>query len=395
MANPVVPMRLRSILLAAIALAASGCLGSPGTSPAGESPDASAADAVPDDAGTDPAEDGNGAAARTDRPHVHDYWYGASRVTLLDENVPVMLYHNHLLDEPPREQHTHGCDETLASSSQGGSRKFSLPPGQIVLPGTEALELAVSWDAPAITGLRLRFRTAAAHDYEDAGAVANGGVAVVSIDWREADPGHATRSRWGFFLCADGATPVDLAQGDVHVRIDARRAKSLPLEPAHPDRWRGAAAIEIARASWTGEAVSATSKGPEAWRQVPFLDGAIVPADAAAVRVRVHANSTGPLASLDPGDVLLYYRDASQPEWVYRTANATGSVAGGHLVFEIPVDHDMTDGEYATESAWDLWLRVASRVREDTPVGRHAAPHHFAGDLAAVAMAERDVADPA
>lgn len=368
-----------------------GCLG--GGDGAGPRGPAAAEGAPPGDApapGT-PQEEGGatGGADRGQRPHVHDYWGGERVVTLMEERVPVMLFHNHLMDEPPREQHTHGCDETLASTSQGGSRKFSLPPGQIVLPGTQALEFFFTWADRGITGIRFLYRPADAHDFVDGGAVASGTVLRIAVTPQMADAGHTTLTKWAFFLCADSsAAPADAAQGEVALSVVAFRAPELPLEPPHPDRWLGFDRLRIAEAAWSATSVSALNKGEGAWLQVPLPQGALVPPGATGVRINVTYGSSSPLAVLDAGDVILYYRDSSVPEWVYRIANAKSDASGG-LGFDIAVDHDMVDGVYAQHSNWDLWLRIASRTHTQTGVGHQSAPHHFDGFVQAVVEVAR------
>lgn len=85
--------------------------------------------------------------------HRHDnYWGDDVEVTLFDG----------------REQHTHGCEETLASTSQGGSVKFAFPRGQLVHPGTSDLEANCRLEAATITRLRLLYRPASEHDFVDA-----------------------------------------------------------------------------------------------------------------------------------------------------------------------------------------------------------------------------------
>lgn len=75
-------------------------------------------------------------------------------------------------DGPPSTQHTRGCEETLASGSQGGSRKFSLPDGIIVLPGTGTLSFLVDWTMPSSAVSR-----SDAHPYlDDAGVEGEPGV---------------------------------------------------------------------------------------------------------------------------------------------------------------------------------------------------------------------------
>jgi len=319
-------------------------------------------------------------ARKGDSAHTHDYWYGATSTVLLDETVPVMVFHNHAFDEPPREQHTHGCEETLASDSQGGSRKFSLPPGNIVLPGTETLEFLIEWNAPGITGLKLLYRPANTHDPIDAGPVTSGQNVHISLLPEMADAGHATRSQWVFFLCAYSDTPLDIAEGEVHTNLLALRAPVLPLEPAHPDLWGDNTTRPLSQARFTGTTLTAANKGENVWLQLPIAPGAIVPPGTTQVRILINATSQGEGAALTADNLVAYYRDSSIPEWAFKIADAAPSEAAD-FVFEITADHDMVDGIYAYQTNWELWLRLASDTRLQTPAGLESAPFVFQGTL--------------
>lgn len=319
-----------------------------------------------------------------ERPHAHDYWEGASSVTLLDENVQVMVAHNHLFDEPPREQHTHGCDETLASESQGGSRKFSLPDGIIVLPGTEKLSFLIDWTVPSITGLRLLYRPANQHDLMDAGLVTSGTPIDVVLTPEMADAGHTTRTSWVFFLCADGGAPVNIAEGTVHVNLMALRAPEIPIEPPHPDRWGEATEIELANLTNATQFVTVLNKGEGAWIHVPLDHGQLIPPGTTRIHAHVKIEDGSPTAEALAVQPILYYRDSTVPEWVYKTANLTQDD------LHIDVDHNMVDGVYARESNWDFWIRLSSPEPVETPAGRMSEPRYFDGKVSLHLVAQRD-----
>lgn len=320
-------------------------------------------------------------------PHTHDYWEGAWSLTLLDENVQVMVAHNHLFDEPPREQHTHGCDETLASDSQGGSRKFSLPEGIIVLPGTEKLSFLIDWTTPSVTGLRLLYRPANQHDLISAGVVTSGTPLDVPITPAMADAGHATRTSWVFFLCADGSAPVNTAEGSVHVNLLAARAAEIPIDPAHPDHWGERTHIELANVSSKVSGAAALNKGDAAWIHVPLEHGQLVPPGTSRIHAHVDFQDRSPTADALPVQAILYYRDSTVPEWVYKTLNLDADDA--YLV----VDHNMADGVYAQESNWDFWIRLSSPEPTATSAGGMSQPRPLEGTLMVHLAAEREASD--
>ncbi|MBI2078137.1 MAG: hypothetical protein HYT80_07185 [Euryarchaeota archaeon] len=341
----------------------------------------------PDSLVTDEPDDG---PAADDGTHIHDYWGDAREMTLLEARVPVMVFHNHLFDEPPREQHTHGCDETLASSSQGGSVKFSLQRDQIVYPGTSQLEFAFRWTSPSITGLKFLYRPPNQHDFVDGGLVANGKPVIVPLTPEMADAGHATKTLWGFFLCAKSGGSADLAQGDVDARVTARRADVIPRDPKHPDHWENQTTLPLGRRAWSGEAVSAVNKGDTAWIPVPIEHGVLVPMGTRTIWVNASFNSTGPLSGVDPGDILVYYRDSTVADWIFKAPRAASSTA--HFIsFEIRLTENMHDGIYGHETNWEFWLRLASQTRQTAPsgLGYWGAPHQFVGNLEATVVASQ------
>lgn len=375
-------MRGTSAGIFAAALVLAGCVGA--ADPERINPDG-ATDAPEPRGDASPVE----RTRKADTPHVHDYWFGDTSIVLLDESVPVMVAHNHAFDEPPREQHTHGCDETLASDSQGGSRKFSLPPGKIVLPGTEALEFFFTWNAPSITGLKLLYRPANGHDFVDAGALTQSQILRVALSPEMADAGHTTQTKWAFFLCADSDKPLDVAEGAVRTNLLAIRAAELPLEPPHPDAWNEGLALVIAEARFSNTTVAALNKGESAWFHIPIEHGVTIPPGTGKLRILVNVTPDGGSKTIRPDNLLAYHRDPSVPEWVYRIANATTSTEAG-IAIEIPVDHDMADGVYAHETNWDLWLRVASGTRVQTTAGLMSVPFTFSGTIEARVVAIRE-----
>lgn len=331
------------------------------------------------------------------RPHVHDYWGGETELQLMQGRVAILLWHNHLLDEPPREQHTHGCDETMASPSQGGSIKFVLPEDQLVLPGTAELLVTASWQDPAILGLRLLYRPTGQHDFIDGGVTASGQTLRLPVTDRMADAGHSPRSQWAFFLCAAGEGPLQTAQGEAQVSIVARRVPGpLPLEPAHPDRWAGRADVLLANQTWSGTALAALNKGQDAWLRLELAPGVVVPPGTTQARVSAEVRRDVSLGEVDRGDLLVYYRDASVPEWAYKLV-AAESVEEGRFQFQWTVEGAMADGIYADESNWEFWLRIVSQTTHRPPggVGTWSAPYAFQGSVEASVTAIRAGADAA
>ncbi len=368
---------------------AAGCLGSePGPATAEEASPRAPAPAA-------------GPQAPRDGSHVHDYWNGATQLVLYDGAVPVTVAHNHMFDEPPRAQHTHSCDESIDSTSQGGSVKFALPPGDIVLPGTHHMDVTLAWDAPAVTAVRLMYRPPThdhGHDehahghhggFSDAGPMPNGQPRSIPLTPEMADLGHETRSRWAFFICADTQEP-NLAEGSVQMTIVAHRAEELPLDPPHPDHWAGAQALLLGQVAWQGESLAAGNQGQDHWIQVPVVHGHIVPSDTDHIMVLAWINGTSATDPALASALNLYYKDSTVPDWVY--TRDEGVREGALVRFAIPIEEaDMTDSPYAQQSNWDFWLHLASDLQASLPagMGTWSAPHQFEGSIEATVVAYR------
>lgn len=334
--------------------------------------------------------------------HVHDYWDGALQKTLMESAVTVTLSHNHLFDEPPRPQHLHNCAEELVSTSQGGSVTFTLPAGEIVPPGTAKLEFSFDWSDATISGLRFQYRPPShghlggvdGHDHgnlTDAGPIKNGETIGLELTEGMADMGHDARSHWAFYMCADPATP-GISQGAVTMKVEAFRTAELQPDPPHPDHWNGTHALHLASYVWSGQTWSVANQGDKNWHHLVFHDGSTVPMGTQYVAVDAWFNQTGPEADALPIKLLLYYHDAAQVDWIYKSVEPMRA-SGGNWYFEIPLDNedgwDATDSPYASTSMWDVWLRVVSDVSALGPLGlgRHGAPLLAEGALEASVVA--------
>lgn len=351
-------------ILLVVALA--GCTGSNGPTP---------------DASTDPSEvdppgakkpSGNGSGSGTDR-HRHDLWRDRDRLTLMQDPVLAYLAHNHLFDEPPREQHTHNCERDLAAPNQGGTVFFSFPPGHVVPPGTKAVDFSFSWDSPTITGVRFGYIAPPTPELTMVGAVDNGDTLRVEVNASMADPGHATKSRWLLYLCAGGDRPADLARGYVDVKAVAHKAQTIPEEPPHPDRWDGREAIPVAQGQYHGRSAGVLNQGDGVWTRLQSLPGGVVPPDAGEVLVRAMMHTSGQ-SPVPPSELTLYINHPGMSPYNWTQVEATRHNTSSHTwTFRVPVTVDTSDGMYANETFWRFSLRASSETQE-TLYGRWSAP---------------------
>ncbi len=328
--------------------------------------------------------------------HIHDYWNDETSRVLMDSAVSVTVVHNHLLDEPPRPQHLHNCAEETVSTSQGGSVTFTLPSGEIVPPGTERLEFTFTWSDPTVTGVRFYYRPPShghteggdGHDHSnltDAGRLESGVPVVLPLTSGMADLGHDTQSHWAFYVCSDTENSPNLAQGSIRMEVVAFRVAELTPDPPHPDHWLGASRLMIAHYNWTGSTWSALNQGEGTWHHLALHPGAVVPMGTHHVTVEAWMNATGPAADALPGRPLLYYKDSTQVDWIYKAVE--GEPDGTKWTFLIPVeDFNALDSPYASRSNWDFWLRILSDTDAAAPasLGRYGAPYVADVELSAV-----------
>lgn len=320
--------------------------------------------------------------------HVHDLWQGATELTLMDNDVTVTLAHNHLFDEPPRPEHLHNCAEELASTAQGGSVTFTLPQGEIVPPGTSRLDVSFDWSDATIGSLRFFYRPPShghlasgdGHDHSnltDAGLITNDGTIEIEVMEGMADVGHDARSHWAFYLCADAADP-GISQGAVRMNVQAFRTAELTPDAPHPDHWGNQTSLHLATYSWSGQTWSAANQGETNWHHLVFHGGSTVPMGTRTVVVDAWLNGTGSAVPAPP-ELMLYYHDAAQVDWIYRVVEPLSS-SNGHWLFEISLEDedgwDAVDSPYASVTFWDLWLRIVSDVNAAGPLGlgRHGEP---------------------
>lgn len=334
-------------LLLAVALA--GCLG--GT-------DGNVSESARAPSGDRPQQPPEPETGAGDRRHVHDHWGDREQLTLMQHPVLAYVAHNHLFDEPPQPQHTHNCERSLQSTDQGGTVFFSLPPGHIVPPGTEAVHFTFSWDTQTITGLKFGYISPASAELQMVGEVGNGYTNVVNVTPEMTDPGHATESRWLLYLCAGGDGPANVAQGEVDVKAVAHRAQEIPKEPAHPDHWDGHEAIPLATGTYQGRSAGALHRGDGVWVPLSTLSDSIVPPDAAEVLVwgRLHTSGQSPVP---PSDLTLYVNHPGMGPYNWSRMEADDVSHENHTwTWRIPVSEDNDDGMYTNETFWAFWIRA-------------------------------------
>jgi hypothetical protein len=268
--------------------------------------------------------------------HVHDYWGGQDRLTVVNATHP-----------GGGEQ---GTGPGFASGTDIVVRSFQPGAGHVVPQGTAAVEVTFAWTDAQLDSYRdpvLWMKTAGQNATEKVGPVANGKPLRVEEGAPAADLPHQSLSAWVFELRMSSPDPMPLRfKGAVALRVDAIRGLPLPVYPPHPDAWKGATALPLLNGSGqlsyledVGDAGCDGASCPQVFRPG---SGRIVPFDATLVHVEVTYG--GPRA------VELWYH--SGLERAFQRAEPAQRDPG-HDVYELEVAGG-GDGPYATQSQWEF-----------------------------------------
>ena len=285
-------------------------------------------------------------------PHLHDYWQGKERVTILDEDYTVdpasaafwgafMFYYTH-------------------EASLGGTF-VELPDGQLVFEGTGQLDVTVSWSDPGVTGMRFAYRHAGSGELIGWVDAPQGQLVSIPVTPEMTDMPHTKHSRWFFVFAASGTPPA--AVGTFHIKMEVVKMRDITLFPAHPDLWNGATSLEVLKAS----GVAKSRQGPQAQAQQTLepmrtpddvVPGdKLVPMETTFLLANVTIKSVTPELAVD--HIHLWYRSADMISFEFTEAEeGAASEDGKTWSWAIPVEMSMTDNPYAEKSDWAFRVTV-------------------------------------
>lgn len=312
-----------------------GCTSSTGD---GEAP------AAPQNVVTDPR-DYSYLQNATPGSHIHDYWQGRDRVTVLER-----------AGGPFSSSCSGGCEDGMTFTWGVPEDGVIVPQGTKWVNGTFSLtpEGENTW-----TRLELWVRTAQDPEAQKWGDLENGKPFSIESTAEKNDPPHYVLSRWEFAVRAYSGTADVAVRGEYAWQVEAVRGLPLLPYPPHPDRWNGATELELleeTRASMLttydedpvsgGQSYSCYNGCPGTHR---LGDGVVVPFETATVEVRI-AYGPGVPALLG----VTYH--GSDTRSFTRLAGTTESP--GVTLFTIPLDPGVADSPYARQSLWefDVWM---------------------------------------
>jgi len=352
--NPAASSRAALTLAVALAAMLAGCADA--VDPAADAPGTAAGGVKLE---FEPAA-GGGVA---DAPHVHDYWAGRERVTLLDEDFTV---------QPPTALFWGAATTLFLGETAFGGAFVSFPEGAIVYEGTGRMEITVTWTDPSITGIRFLHRHAGSGELQPWIETPNGDTVVLDVAPEMTDMPHAQASRWGFLMTASGTPAV--AVGTFSVRIDIVKMRDVAEWPAHPDLWDGEARLTVLDAEGEAPARVALTEvadtGPWAVPADTLPAQRLVPMEAGTLRVTVTILDRESAAGIDEirllartaNDVAFDFTDQGKP--------VEASDDGTTFTWERAIEMDETDNPYADASAWGFRV-VARAVNAPLPYCEH------------------------
>ena len=333
-------------LLAATGLA--GCMDSGGDAPMDADPAAANATAetnVTVDDGTEEMPKELGAM-----PHAHDYWTGKERITLLDQDVQV---------DPFSAVFFSFFNVVGTRTPAVGGAFVQLPDGAIVYEGTGKLEFTASWSDPTVTGMTLRYRSAASTEFSEPVALANGEALAIDVTPEMSDMPHEKTSRWSFLL-TPGATQTMV--GAFHAKVDIVKMHDIESFPGHPELFNGAHTLTLyegpaqsSQSSFPSRIVGGVTTGfsaePEGVRPT-----AVVPMETMSMTANVTITSA--TASVGKVTGAMFIVKPANSNGFYRATMLSGNPDTGEYQFAWLVDMEQTDSPYAKTSQWAFDLRV-------------------------------------
>lgn len=331
------------------------------------------------------------------RPHVHDYWNGATTHLAMDGSLGITSTGNPV------------SSFTIPTAAPGDASGAP----NTVLPGTYSLDVVLTWDATQMGQQRFGLDVEA-NDHYTIGTWtyaidrillprASGVPFHLASSWELDDVGHQLFSSWVFSIYlpsedAPAVTKPDYASSAVnreagtapafHVQVLLHKG-AIPLEPAHPDHWEGASSLLVTPKLTTAKSPTYWLNSYEWAVEDAFAGGCltnaypnqnnwmayfsadwgapvkVVPEGTTWLEVKMTQNrasgvgGTGQFAwtvLMHPGNVPpAYFNFQSNANPTFRKAPA-GVVSGDGLTtaWRVPIAAEEADGVYNAKSVWDF-----------------------------------------
>lgn len=335
--------------------------------------------------------------------HRHDDWGDRQEITVFDGSVQAyadntFVYDVEQLGEVPAAGCYWGVDYCVFP--------FRPDQGKTILPGTDRVEVTMSWEDQKLKRAGIAVRPAG-----DVGPLmfsqkTPGSTWEIPVDPTMSDGGHQPFSFWTFYIYVRGGgdllrpqDPGQLVTESFDVTASIVKEETLPLEPPHRDFWKGndtKTVIDSLALEEVGDCaqVGGWYRGP---KELPYrgcawspAEGNLVPPGTARLTVEM---------TWHPGQYP--YRDswslALHPATLHpeifemgdlRSVSPDSSCGEACVTFEIPVRPEETDAYYQLSSNWMFFLDDGDSP--DSPTGHSLTEVPYADTDNAIAGAFGD-----
>ncbi|HET6405565.1 MAG TPA: hypothetical protein VFH78_13050 [Candidatus Thermoplasmatota archaeon] len=281
-------------------------------------------------------------------PHLHDYWHGKERVTIMDEDVQV----------DPFGALMWTFINTFRGTPGVGGAVFRLPEGSLVFEGTGKMEIVATWTDPTVTGAGLQYRSPATESFSDVMPLTSGTPLVLDIAPEMTDMPHDKESRWLFLLVPPSTGQAVV--GTVHFRIDIVRMGDIALFPGHPELFGNEHTLTL----YDGAAQSSTQSFPMRFvgavtqneAESGVRSAKVVPMETRSMTANVTITSTTSNIGT-VSNVTFLYKPAGSFGYE-RAQTLSADPENGVFQFGWPVEMRETDSPYAKTSQWAFDLRI-------------------------------------
>lgn len=174
------------------------------------------------------------------KSHRHDMWDGQQQITIFDGQIE------------PEENPTYGLPNSLCSYTYSTcSVPFRPGEGKLVLPGTDRIEVTVSWSDPQVDQAGVGIVPADRTDAYTFAEKPSGSSWTIPVDPTMTDRGHQSFSLWRLFVYVEGtgnlyrtADDSKVVTGSFDVTATIHKG-TIPIEPPHRTFWDGNTSMRL------------------------------------------------------------------------------------------------------------------------------------------------------
>ena len=289
--------------------------------------------------------------------HIHDYWQGQERMTILEYSEAANPTSGGLIDS---------CD--------GWAEYVMLPAdGFSVIQGTQFVEITMDWGDEPYDLYRepeLWVKTASMDQPQFVQEVTPGETVIFESTNDHNDLPHSLMSAWQFIWYVypeENAPDCFIShRSEFSISVDIVKGLDIPLFPAHPDKWDGGNITEMEvlfedstmfySQGESGTCYNVQESDRCLWDPWLLNDGSIIPYDTDNIIVHLDVQPNDGV----PFTVDFGYHGADTRTNTYLEPTRT---EGTLRIYEIDVQRIQADGPYALQSLWEFWIHPGGETQ--------------------------------